>query len=107
MIVKMPLENFLIIDIETVSEQKNFESLQEDWQKLWEDKVHHSLPENITADEYYPQRAGVMAEFAKVICISMAYFKKEGKQYQLRVKSIADHDEKVLLGKFIQTILMN
>ena len=104
MIVKMPLENFLIIDIETVSEQKNFESLQEDWQKLWEDKVHHSLPENITAGEYYPQRAGVMAEFSKVICISMAYFKKEGNQYLLRVKSVAGHDEKELLQNFVATI---
>ena len=104
MIVKMPLENFLIIDIETVSEQKDFALLQTDWKKLWEEKVQYSLPENITTDGYYPKRAGVMAEFAKVVCISMAYFKKEGKQYQLRVKSIAGHDEKVLLEKFVQTV---
>ena len=104
MIVKMPLENFLIIDIETVSGQKDFESLQGDWKKLWEEKVQYSLPENVTAGEYYPQRAGVMAEFSKVICISMAYFKKEGKQYLLRVKSVAGHNEKELLQNFIDTV---
>ena len=39
MIAKMPLENFLIIDIETVSAQKDFGALQEDWKKLWEEKI--------------------------------------------------------------------
>jgi len=104
MIAKMPLENFLIIDIETVSAQKDFGALQEDWKKLWEEKIQHSLPENLTADEYYPLRAGVMAEFAKVICISMAYFKKDGNNYQLRVKSFYGHDEKELLQNFIKTV---
>ncbi len=104
MIVKMPLENFLIIDIETVSEQKDFDTLHTDWKKLWEEKVRHILPEDITAGEYYPQRAGVMAEFAKVVCISMAYFKKESTGYQLRVKSFAGHNEKELLQQFVQTV---
>jgi hypothetical protein len=104
MIEKMPLENFLFIDIETVSEQKNFASLHTDWQKLWEEKVKYSRPEEVTADDYYPQRAGVMAEFAKVVCISMAYFKKSGNEYQLRVKSVYGHDEKKLLQDFITTV---
>ena len=104
MIAKMPLENFLVIDIETVSQQKDFASLHTDWQKLWEEKVKYSVPENTTADEYYPQRAGVMAEFAKVICISMAYFKKQENEYVLRVKSVYGHDEKELLQNFINTV---
>lgn len=104
MITRMPLENFLIIDIETVSAQKDFGSLDADWKKLWEEKVQHSLPEHLTADDYYPQRAGVMAEFAKVICISMAYFKKEGSGHQLRVKSFYGHDEKEVLQNFIKTV---
>ena len=104
MIEKLPLENLLVIDIETVSAHKNFETLEDHWKKLWEEKVQHSLPENCTADQLYPQRAAVMAEFAKVICISMAYFKKEGNQYLLRVKSIYGHDEKVLLKDFIYTV---
>jgi 3'-5' exonuclease len=104
MIEKMPLENFLFIDIETVSQQKEFAGLDADWQKLWEEKTKYTLPENTTPGEYYPQRAGVMAEFAKVICISMAYFKKQDTAYQLRVKSVYGHDEKILLQDFINTV---
>jgi len=104
MITRMALDNFLIIDIETVSASKDFDSLNTDWKKLWEEKVQYSLPESTTADEYYPQRAGIMAEFAKVICISMAYFRKEGNNYQLRVKSFAGHDEKEVLQNFVKTV---
>jgi hypothetical protein len=104
MITKIPLKDFLIIDIETVSEQPNLNSLNQTWQKLWQEKVERSLPENTTVEEYYPQRAGVMAEFAKVVCISLGYFKKEKDQYQLRIKSICNIDEKELLKTFIQTV---
>lgn len=62
------------------------------------------MPENTTVDEYYPLRAGVMAEFAKVVCISLGYLKKEKSEYQFRMKSIFDHDEKEVLQNFISTI---
>ena len=104
MITKIPLENFLIIDIETVSEKKDYYSLSEDWQHLWQEKVNRSLPENITVDEYYPERAGVMAEFSKVVCISLGYFKKEMGVYQFRVKSFFSDNEKDLLVNFISTL---
>lgn len=104
MIAQMPLENFLIIDIETVSAQKNFESLSTESQSLWKEKVFRSLPEGTTADEYYSQRSGVMAEFAKVVCISIGYFKKEREFYQLRIKSIFGDNEMELLVKFVTTL---
>ncbi|MEO6720931.1 MAG: ribonuclease H-like domain-containing protein [Ferruginibacter sp.] len=104
MIAKMPLENFLVIDIETVSGEKDFTLLPVEWQHLWEEKVVRTLPENTTVDDYYPQRAGIMAEFGKVVCISMGYFKKDKDQYQFRVKSIFEHDEKLLLQSFISTV---
>ncbi|HQQ99789.1 MAG TPA: 3'-5' exonuclease, partial [Ferruginibacter sp.] len=98
------LENLLLIDIETVSEQPRFESLSEEWKMLWQEKVQRSLPEGISAEEFYPQRAGIMAEFAKVICISIGYFKKEGGTYFLRVKSFFGDDEKKLLQDFLATL---
>ncbi|HTB51876.1 MAG TPA: ribonuclease H-like domain-containing protein [Ferruginibacter sp.] len=104
MIARIPLEDFLIIDIETVSQQANFELLTDDWKNLWADKVERNLPENVSPGEYYPQRAGVMAEFSKVVCISLGYFKKEQEKYQLRVKSIYNIEERELLRSFIQTI---
>ena len=104
MIAKMPLENFLVIDIETVSSKKDFEALDMEWQHLWEEKVIRSLPENTSPGEYYPQRAGVMAEFAKVVCISIGYFKKEKDHHQFRVKSLFGEDEKELLQHFVNTV---
>jgi len=98
------LDNLLLIDIETVSQQPQFESLDESWQQLWIEKVQRSLPENTTAPEFYPQRAGVMAEFAKVICISMGYFKKENNTVKLRIKSFYGDDEKKLLQNFIAAL---
>ena len=98
------LENLLLIDIETVSEHPTFSGLNEDWKHLWEEKVQRQLPENITAEQFYPQRAAVMAEFAKVVCISVGYFKKDGKDIHLRVKSFYGDDEKILLQDFIAAL---
>ena len=98
------IENLLLIDIETVSEYASFNELNKDWQQLWEEKVHRTLPEETTAADFYPQRAGVMAEFAKVICISVGYFKREGKELKLRVKSFYGDDEKMLLQDFMAAL---
>jgi len=98
------LENLLLIDIETVSESADFSSLNEEWQTLWQEIVQRTLPEDVTAAEFYPQRAGVMAEFAKVICISIGYFRKDGNARQLRLKSFYGDDEKILLQDFIAAL---
>jgi len=49
-------------------------------------------------------RAGILAEFAKVICISIGYFRKENGNLQLRIKSFYSHNEKELLENFIKMI---
>jgi hypothetical protein len=98
------LENFLLIDIETVSEHPTFSVLSDSWKQLWEEKVQRQLPENVTAEEFYPQRAGVMAEFSKVVCISVGYFKRDGKDIHLRVKSFYGDDEKILLQDFVAAL---
>jgi predicted PolB exonuclease-like 3'-5' exonuclease len=97
------LDNLLLIDIETVPQQPYFSMLSEEWKKLWTDKVQRNLPEAVTAEAFYPQRAGVMAEFAKIICISIGYFPKDN-QRLLRIRSFFGDDEKELLCRFIETI---
>ena len=96
-------ENLVIIDIETASENASFDIMTEEWKTLWQEKVDRSLPEGVSAEEFYPMRAGVMAEFAKIICISIAYFNKET-TLSMRVKSFYGHDEKKILSDFIATI---
>ncbi len=96
-------ENLIVLDIETAAENASFDSMKSEWQELWEEKIIRSLPDGVTAAEFYPMRAGVMAEFAKIICISIGYFSKE-EQLTMRIKSFYGHDEKQLLNDFITTI---
>ena len=96
-------EDLIIIDIETASVSSSFDTMTDEWKMLWTEKVQHILPEGLDAAGFYPRRAGVMAEFAKIVCISMAYFNKE-QNLHMRVKSFYGHDEKQILQDFITTI---
>jgi uncharacterized protein YprB with RNaseH-like and TPR domain len=96
-------EDLIIIDIETAAENASFENLADAWKQLWEEKTSKILPEGISATEFYPMRAGVMAEFSKIVCISMGYFSKE-QNLRMRVKSFYGHDEKKILQDFISTL---
>ena len=99
-----PLQNLFFIDIETVSGNEEFHMLDDDWKQLWTEKITRNLPPDTTAEEYYPMRAAILAEFAKVVCISFAYLKSEGDQWKLKVKSLYSDDEKELLTQFTQTL---
>jgi hypothetical protein len=104
MMDQLLLHNFLVIDIETVSVNKDFDTLDSHWQYLWGEKVSRLLPENTSLADYYLQRAGVMAEFAKVICISIGYFKREEGGLQFRIKSFFEAEELDLLQHFMQVV---
>ena len=87
----------LFLDIETVSQQKSYEDLSERMQKLWDKKTSHLLKpgEETTPAEMY-ERAGIYAEFGKIICISVGFFNGD----RFRLKSFYSHDEKALLIDF-------
>ncbi len=93
--------DLLLIDIETVPQYQDYLQLTEVWQSLWCDKISKIMPENFSPEECYLQRAGILAEFGKVICISTGYFTNDKeKELVLRVKSIYGDDEKLLLESF-------
>ena len=96
-------EDLIVIDIETASVAASYNLLSEEWQELWQEKTTRILPEGLTAAEFYPKRAGVMAEFSKIICISIGYFIRE-QQLKIRVKSFYGDDEKKILAEFLQTV---
>jgi 3'-5' exonuclease len=93
-----------LIDIETVSEKEDFKALDNEWQELWTQKIRKSLPPDTTVEEYYPMRAAILAEFAKVVCISFGYFKKENNEWLLRIKSYRSENEKEILAAFNATL---
>ena len=73
MISKLNLEDILFLDIETVPETQHFSDLDETKQALWEHKSQYQRKEDFTAEEFY-DRAGIWAEFGKIVCISVGYF---------------------------------
>jgi DNA polymerase elongation subunit (family B) len=101
---QIAIENLFVIDIETVSEKEHFHLLDDHWKELWSEKISKSLPPETTAEEYYPVRAAILAEFAKVACISFGYFKKENNDWQFRIKSVCSENEKELLTQFGSTL---
>ena len=97
--------NLLLIDIETVPCYDCYDMLTDDWKILWAEKISKTMPENMSPEECYSLKAGILAEFGKVICISTGYFYENiNKQFCLKIKSIYGDDEKTLLENFLQMI---
>ena len=101
---KIQLDQLFMIDIETVSGVENFHLLNDEWQQLWTDKIGKQLPINTSAEEFYPMRAAILAEFAKVVCISFGRFVKENNEWKLRMKSLCSDNETQLLIDFTKTL---
>lgn len=98
MLQKIPIENILFMDIETVPAYETWEALSEQEKNLWDKKTFYQRKEE-PAEEYYAQRAGVMAEFGKIICITVGMIDKSGK---LKITSFYDDDEQKILHDFGQ-----
>ena len=97
MIQHIPLEKILFLDIETVPQAGNWEELHETDQYLWDKKTKMQRKEDFTAEDFYSERGGIMAEFGKIICISVGILEKSEK---LMIKSFYGDDEKILLIEF-------
>ena len=99
MLEQISLEDILFIDIETVPQKGDFNELAEPFQKLWDKKSAFFRNEDQNAADVY-ERAGIYAEFGRIICISAGVIiQKNGERYY-RVKSFYDKDEKKLLAGF-------
>ncbi|MDT0620605.1 3'-5' exonuclease [Croceitalea vernalis] len=95
MLYKLDLANILFLDIETVPENKVFSELSEEKRILWEQKSKYQRKEEFSPEEYY-DRAGIWAEFGKIICISVGYFTEKGTQRNFRVTSFYGDEPKLL-----------
>lgn len=96
----MNLDQLLFLDIETVAGEKAYQDLPERMKHLWNKKAAFlNNPDEQSASELY-ERAGIYAEFGKVVTIGLGYFHREEDALQLRVKDISSHDEKALLTEF-------
>lgn len=98
-------ENILFLDIETVPEVENFEDLSEIKKELFALKTNYQRKPKTTTDTEIPveefySKAGVWAEFGKIVCVSVGFFVIQGSERTFRVKSFYGDDETLLLTDF-------
>lgn len=106
MLSHINIYNLIFIDIETAPGCANHADLNTAMKELWAAKHTTLKTVNETPEEGYLKRAGVYAEFAKVVCICAGFmhYDKERGQRVLRLKTFAGDDEKQLLCDFCNTL---
>ena len=102
MLQRINLEHILFLDIETVPETELFEELTDQKKELWDQKSRYQRKEEFTAEEFY-KRAGIWAEFGKIVCISVGYFNFKGDIRSFRTTSF--HGEESILLKEFKNLL--
>ena len=96
-----PVNNILFLDIETVPQYSSYNELPEEWRQLWDIKSNtlSRNQEGQTSEMLYP-RAGIYAEFGKIVCISCGVVQGKGEQRKIILKSFSGDNEKELLQQF-------
>lgn len=95
MLDRINLEHILFLDIETVPESEHFNELDDEKKELWDHKSKYQRKDEFTAEEFY-ERAGIWAEFGKIICISVGYFNFKGDIRTFRTTSFHGEESKLL-----------
>lgn len=103
MLHNLNIKQILFIDIETAPQFPNYELVPDATKEFWEKKSSFFRePEQEPGDVY--QRAGIYAEFGKVVCISVGVITGEEDNFGFKLKSYCSDDEKVLLNEFTKML---
>jgi uncharacterized protein YprB with RNaseH-like and TPR domain len=105
MINRNNLKNILVLDIETVPGKPDYQELSDEWKALWENKAKYLVAEDQTPEDIY-SRAGIYAEFGKIVCIVVGVYDTSQEELGFRVKSFQNHDERNLLREFFDFLNM-
>ncbi len=105
MLENITLSKVLFLDIETVPAYSSYEQLNERLKKLWNRKTQNILRSDYSFDgektpEAVYERAGIYAEFGKIICISTGFISENS----FRIKSFYGKDEKTILIDFSEML---
>ena len=100
MLQHIDINKIIFLDIETVPLEYEFKNLPKRAIDLWDKKTKYiQRYQEIDAEQAY-SKAGIYAEFGKIVCISAGYVTQEKKEQKLRIKSFFGKDEKKLLRGF-------
>ena len=109
-----PMQHILFLDIETVSQHREFEALDDHGKQLWQQKIgfmarrddHEWIDEEYARS--YLDRAAIYAEFGKVIVISAGIITNlEDDTQTIRIKSFYGHNESEVLEEFANVLQRN
>ncbi len=95
MLYKLKLEDILFLDIETVPQSQTYRELDEEAKELWEQKTAYQRKEEFSAEEFY-EKAGIWAEFGKIICISVGFFNINNELRNFRLKTFHGAESEIL-----------
>ena len=103
--LSFPFHHILFLDIETVPQYPDYNGLPDGWRALWDNKSNSLLKyhEGENNESLYP-RAGIYAEFGKIVCISCGVIMGNEAQRKIILKSFAGDDERLLLQQFADMI---
>lgn len=101
----MNFNNILFLDIETVAQHENYNELSDEWKDLWDLKANLLIRdrEKDNPESIY-DRAGIYAEFGKIICISVGCIQGSGEDKKFLLRSYYGNDEQKLLLEFAQML---
>lgn len=97
-------QKILFLDIETVPEKATFDELSETEKELFAAKTEYQRTEDQSLASFY-ERAGIWAEFGKIVCISVGFFNLMSNQREFRIKSFYGQEEELLMA--FKTLLEN
>ncbi len=104
------LDKVMVLDIETAPIVRHFEDLTPAMQEMWTEKASRIAKNGEQSDAISQfEKAGIFAEFGRVVCISVAFFQVNPRllapyEYQLRIKSFFGTEEGTILKTFNQVL---
>ncbi len=91
------IRKILFLDIETVPEAPAYAELSEELKELFATKTAYQRKETYTPEEFY-DRAGIWAEFGKIVCISVGFFAQFDEKRAFRITSFTGEEKSLLLS---------
>lgn len=100
--INIPITKILFLDIETVGGCKDYETCKTTNPKVAEQFIKYidwfqkRFPEDsqLSLDEIFSKRSALVPEFAKIVCVSMAFVMDNG---DVKKQTFSNDDEKTLL----------
>jgi DNA polymerase elongation subunit (family B) len=100
MIKQVQFEKILFLDIETVPQAYQFEQLDDKSKALFEAKNRFQISPEKPIEQIFEDRGGILAEFGKIVCISVGMLHEGSQGKSIRLKSYYHDDEETLLKQF-------